>query len=477
MSKKHIVILLSIVLFACFIGYRSCQLSDYREVQVESGLKVLFLEDDSLPFIQFGVFFPKAGSDYDFEGKNGLAQLTAYLLDQGAGGLSSETLQEELNQLGTELTIGVGRQTAHFSISGLSWHQKKLYDLFTKILTSPHFESSEMEILRRQFIDRRIKSLDQADFVADLLLRKMLFQGSVGESSNGNLMSLSKVNLEDIKIFYKKHYVGGNPIFVIVGDFDKNFKKEFSDFVNENFSYHEQSIDSVSIHDLQSQITLVTNDNLVQAEIRLAYSLFPFPVQNPRQFLIFQLANSILGSGEMTSRLFDGLREKRGLTYGVYSSVNLGKLYGFFDISGATKTASVRELLEQTLLILEKFKQEGVSLKELNMAKETVKIRHLRRIETPEYRLYRQVYYNYYLDLDSGFLDHYLKTIDDISLEEVNLGIKEFILSKPLQVVIYGHSYIQTQLEELKNFSKIRTVSFKDYFKEELDLRSLLQSK
>ena len=161
--------------------------------------------------------------------------------------------------------------------------------------------------------------------------------------------------------------------------------------------------------------------------------------------------------------------EKRGLTYGVYSSVNLGKLYGFFDISGATKTSSVKEFLDQTRLVLNKFKKEGAGLKELNTAKQTVKIRHLRRIETPEDRLYYEVHYKYYLGLKHDFLDHYLQIIDDISLEEVNLGLKEFVLSKPLQIIIYGHPSIQSQLEEIENFP-LKVQTFKDYFKEELAL-------
>ena len=479
MNKKHVVFLfLSGIMLFGLVNYGNCQFSDYKEIQVRSGLKVLFLKDSSLPFIQLSVLFPKAGADYDFEGKSGTALLTAYLLDQGAGGLKSEALQEELNQLGTGLTVDMGRQNVGFFISGLSWHRDKLYDLFKKILTEPHFESYELEILRKQLMDRRIKSLDKADFVADALLRNILFQGSVAESLPGNLTSLSQVNLEDVKLFYKQNYLEGNPVFMVVGDFDSAFERKVTAFVNKSFSYHEKNQKNVFVPDLADQIKLVTNDNLVQAEIRLAYHLFPFPIKKPRQFLIFKLANSVLGSGGMSDRLFYELREKRGLTYGAYSSINFGKLYGFFDIYGATKTSSVKEFLKQTALILEKFKQEGVSLEELNTAKQTVKIRHLKQIETPENRLYSLAYYKYYLGLDSSFLNDYLETVDSISLEEVNNGIKKFILSKPLQVVIYGHSSIQSQLKELKGFSKIEITPFKEYFREELDFgQALLQSK
>ena len=110
-----------------------------------------------MPSIQYRVLFPKAGPDYDFEGKSGLSYLTAYLSEQGAGGLNSEALQEELNQLGTALEISVNRQTVSISLSGLSWHGEKLWNLFGKVLTEPHFQDEEMEILRKQILEARLK--------------------------------------------------------------------------------------------------------------------------------------------------------------------------------------------------------------------------------------------------------------------------------------------------------------------------------
>ncbi|MCY4322032.1 MAG: pitrilysin family protein [Bdellovibrionaceae bacterium] len=477
MKRKYIVLFLMTVLFMTLNSCNSWRSSNYKEIKVKSGSKILFFKDDSLPYIQFSIMFPKAGSDYDLKDKSGLAQLTAYLLDQGAGGLSSEKLQEELNKLGTEFSVEVGRQMAYFSIKGLSWHQEKLYNLFKKIISRPNFESSEMEILRKQFIERRANNLDESDFVANTILRNTLFKGPSAKSSIGNLLSLSKIKLEDIKNFYKKHYIKGNPILMIIGNFDKNIKKSAVSFMNKNFSHEDEDSHSITLPDLKAQIKLVTNEDLVQAEVRLAYKLFPFPTKNPRQFLIFRLANTILGSGSMTSRLFDELREKRGLTYSAHSSVNMGKLYGFFDISGGTKTSSVKEFLKQSLIILNKLKKEGVTPKELNTAKQLTKIYFLVRTETPADKLYQTVYYNYYLGLDSNFLDNYTKTIDDISLEEVNKGIKEFILLNPLQIIIYGHPSIKSQLKDMKNFT-LSTVSFKDYFKKELDLiPALSQSK
>ena len=443
-------------------------------VKSDSGLKLLFFKDPSLPYIKYSVLFPQAGADYDPEGKSGLASLTAYLLDQGAGSRSSLELQKELNQLGTELEVEVGRQFVRLSLSGLSWHKEKLLDLFKDILIAPRFEAEELAILKKQMINKRIKSLDRPSSVANHILRRQLFSGTLGESVNGNLLSLSEIHLEDIKNFYQRKYKKSQSVFMLVGDFNKELKQEMLDFVNKNFISSQNTPLDIPVTKNRPQITLISNSSLVQAELRLAYHLFPFPTQNPREFLAMKLANAVLGGGSMVSRLFFELREKQGLTYGSYTSLNLGKLYGFFDFYGATKTETLKVFLEQTLLQLKKIQEEGLTQEELETAKQILKISYLKNIETPESQLNTIAYYDHYLGVEAHFMKNYIKLLSDLSLEEVNASLKKFIFMDSLQVLIYGHPSIESQLKAMDKPWPVRVIPFKDYFKEELKLKPVL---
>ena len=473
--KRYVFFLLGVgIMLGTFYFFKSSQKLEL--VKSESGLKLLFLKDSSLPYIKYSVLFPTAGADYDPEGKSGLASLTAYLLDQGAGNKSSAELQKELNQLGTELNVEVGRQFVRISLSGLSWHKEKLLELFKDILVAPLFKEEELAILKKQMINKRIKSLDRPSSVANQILRKQLFPGSLGESVNGNLLSLSEIHLEDIKNFYETRYKKSQAIFTIAGDFKRELKQNLKDFVNKSFtSSHIARWDQSEnlLPDLLQtkktpQIILVSNPDLVQAELRLAYHLFPFPTQNPREFLAMKLANTVLGGGSMISRLFFELREKRGLTYSSHTSLNLGKLYGFFDFYGATKTETLKLFLEQALLQLEKIQGEGITPEELKTAKQILKISYLKNIETPESQLNRRVYYEHYLGLRPDFLKNYTRLLLDLSLEEVNESIKKIIFTNSLQVVIYGHPSIESQLKAMDKPWPLKVIPFKEYFKEEL---------
>ena len=493
MKQKLIGFIFTIVLVISGVVILNIENYDYKSHQTKSSLKVFSIKDESLPFIRYDMYLPTAGPDYSFEGKSGLAALTAFLLDQGAGGLSSEQVQEELNQLGTELDISLGRQTLQISLSGLSWHKEKLFDLFKKIVTSPHLKEKELEILKEQFLTKRIRSLDRPSFVAGDFMKRTLFKGMVGESSNGNLISLSKINLEDIKSFYKSQYKEGNPLFSLTGNFDSSFEKEFYNFVNESFSYQEkEAIKKPELASNKSQFQFLTREGLVQAEVRLSYFLFSFPKEDFKSVLSLRLANFILGGG-MSSRLYEELREKRGLTYSVYSSASLGLAYGLFTVSGSTKNSSVREFIEQTLLNLEKIKQEGVSQEELDQAKNQLRVNHLKNIESPEDNLYQIIYYTEYLGLNPKTLKQYLEILDSISLEEVNAIFDKFILSHQsdrlkdmanpkenndkahLQVLVYGDPSIQFQLEGIEGLPPLETLSFEEDFKEELNFKKELE--
>ena len=477
--KKYAIIVFSLLgVFVVFSGVHSFNSSQKLQIiKTDSDLKLLFFKDSSLPYIEYSVLFSGAGADYDPIGKSGLAGLTAYLLDQGAGGMSSAVLQKELNQLGTELNVEVGRQFVSLSLSGLSWHKEKLLNLFEKILSDPHFSAEELAILKKRMINRRIKSLDRPASVANAIVRKQLFKGSLGESINGTLLSLPEINLEDIKKFYQEKYKAGSPIFMIAGDFDRDLKQKITSFVNQNFSNTENN-EALSIPVIKepAEILLISNEELVQAEMRLAYSLFPFPTQNPREALAMKLANSILGGGSMVSRLFLELREKKGLTYGSYTSINLGKFYGFFDFYGATKTETLNTFLEQTLLELRKIKEQGLNEEELETAKQILKISYLKNIETIENQLNSIAYYNHYLGVEPDFLENYVAILEDLSLDEVNQSLEKFISMDSIQILIYGHPSIQSQLEAMDIPWPIQVISFKDYFKEELELKpSLIQ--
>ena len=442
-----------------------------EEASTASGLKAAFFQDDRLPYISFTLWFPRAGADYDPPERSGLASLTAELLSQGAGGLSSEEIQEKLNYYGTALYTGARRQWTEISLSGLSWHARELWELFAKIASAPLLDSKELELLRKNYLESRLHNLDEPEFAAWEAWRRGAFSGHgpAGEPLEGTAASLKKISLEEARRFYSMRYKNGAPYLVVTGQLDKDLKRRALAFLEANFKGPAKKRPEPLAVQSAPSLSLLSKAGQVQAQIIMGYPLFPFPSENPEDFAALSLANAILGGGlSFEARLMKKLREEMGLTYGVYSSLSLGAAYGIFTISGATKTETAGAFLKAALEILKEYRENGASPRELKTAKTYLKSRHLKRTETPEGRADQYLHYVYYLGAPPSFLENYIKTVESVSLERLNRAIKRLVQPEKLQTLVYGSPSVRPQLKALQKegFPEARERAFSDYFSE-----------
>ncbi len=454
-------------------------LKGLEEISTASGLKAVFAHDKRLPYISFSLYFPRAGADYDFPDRSGLAFLTAELLAQGAGRLSSEEIQEQLNYYGTALGTYPQRQWTEISLSGLSWHAEELWDLFEKIISQPNMDAGELELLRANALKDRLHSLDDPDFAAWEAWRRRVFNGygSAAEPLEGTSASLKNISMEDIRRFHNDRYNNGAPVLAVAGQFDKSLKRRALSFLEEGFKGPNAKKPAPLALNPEPAFVFLSKADQVQSQVIAGWPLFPFPSENPEELQAMNLANVILGGGElMETRLMKKLREEMGLTYGVYSSLSLGPAYGMFTASGATKASSTGAFLEAALKVLMEYREKGASPRELAMAKASLKSRYLKQTETPEGRLEKFIRYAHYLGAEPSFLENYIKTLESVSLEDINRAVKKIIrLKSPLkeagglQILIYGNPKVKPQLEAVQKklgLPEVRETGFKEYFSE-----------
>lgn len=427
----------------------------------------LFFKDDKLPYISYELLFLKGGAD--FSPKSGIAALTGDLLDQGAGGLSSEEIQNELNSYGVDLSLGLGRQSCALSLSGLSQHKENLWELFKKIIAEPHLDSKEMEVLKKQYAVNRLEKFNSPSSIAMEVWRKGIFPNHpFGKPRGGTLSSLKEISLEDIKKFHQGQYKESAPVFIVVGQYDEALKKNILSFLKKQFNSEKPvTPPKPFVTEKSGQTILITREDLVQSELVAGYALPPYPSSHPEKILALNLANNIFGGPLLNSRLMLYLREKMGLAYSVSSSFAFNRKYGLFILDGATKTDSTGQFLKETLILLESFKEKGITEKELSESKSSLKGQFLRQMETTENRANMFVHYHFQLGLKKGYLNDYLDLIDSISLDQTKQAVKDHLFPERLHIVIYGHPSVTKQLEGL-NISSPQVTPFKEYFAEEL---------
>ena len=428
---------------------------------------VLFFKDDNLPYISYELLLLKGGAD--FSSKPGIAALTGDLLDQGAGGLSSEEIQNELNSYGVGLSLGLGRQSCALSLSGLSQHKEQLWELFKKIIAEPHLDSNELDVLKKQYAINRLEKFNSPSSIAMEVWRKGIFPNHpFGKSRGGTLPSLKEISLEDIKKFHQEKHKESAPVFTVVGQYDETLQKNILSFLKKQFNSEKPVTPPKPLSVEKSGRTmLITREDLVQSELVAGYALPPYPSSHPEKILALSLANNIFGGPLLNSQLMLYLREKMGLAYSVSSSFAFNRKYGLFILDGATKTKSTGQFLTEALLLLKSFKEKGITEKELSESKSSLKGQFLRQMETMENRANMFIHYHFQLGLKKNYLNNYLTLIDSISLEEANQAVKEFVFPDRLHIVIYGHPSVAKQLEGL-NIPSPQVTPFEEYFSKEL---------
>lgn len=438
---------------------------------------VLFFKDEKLPYISYELLFLRGGAD--FSPKPGIAAVTGDLLDQGAGGLSSEKLHNKLNSYGVDLSLGLGRQSCSLSLSGLSQHKTPLWELFKKIIAEPHFDLKEFKVLKKQYATARLEKFNSPSSIAMEIWRKGVFPNHpFGEPGSGTLLSLKEISLEEIKTFHRKKYKESTPVFTVVGQYDEKLKKNILSFLEKHFgsAATPPSTDTPTPITTSGKTVLITRPDLVQSELIAGYMLPPYPSSRPKQMMALKLANNILGGPLLNSRLMLQLREKMGLAYSVNSSFTFNRKYGLLILNGATKTKSTGKFLKETLALLKTFKEKGLSETELADSKSFLKGWFLKQMETVENRAGMFVHCHFQLGLKKNYLNNYLTLIDSISLKDTNQVIKEHLFPDKLHIVIYGHPSVAEQLEKL-NIPSLQerwkcppdtSTPFKQYFAEEL---------
>ena len=449
------------VVFGFWMMFSKDSVLNY-ELERAGGADVLFFADPQLPYITYSLLFLEGGAD--FGSKAGVSALTGALLDQGAGGLESEEIQSQLNFYGTDLKFSLGRQGASLSLSGLSRHRTELWQLLKKIISDPHFDSKEFAVLKKQYRESRLEDFSNPSFVAEEVWRRETLSGPFGAPRDGTLSSLKSISLEDIKNFYREKYQSASPVMTVVGHYDEELKKDILSFFEGEFpSTGKRHKPAPELMGNSSAETLfVTRKDLVQSEMILGHPLVPYPASEPQKAIALSLAGNILGGG-LGSRLMLNLRERLGLTYSVSSSFSFNEKYGLFVVEGATQTESTALFLEKALELLKAFWKDGVTEQELSSAKNHLKGRFLRNMETVENRADLFVYYHFQLGLKRNYMDTYISQMDSVSLNDVNRVIREFIRPDQLKTVIYGHP---SAFDGKTPVSK--QVSFEEYFAKEL---------
>jgi zinc protease len=339
--------------------------ADVKSVDMGKGVQVWFQEDHTLPIISMTVALP-AGSGYDPADKAGLASFAAALLDEGAGPYSSQAYQAALSDRGIRLAAQADRDWTTITLVTLKENAKDAFALLGVALSKPHFDNAAIARVRSQILGSLQFGQESPSTMAARAFFMRFFSGHpYGHPTDGYTQSIGAITRNDIATFARTHWVRGGMHVAVSGDVDTATLKTLL-----GSAFHALPVKAPpaipAAHHMGAPGTQVLPMPVPQPNIVFG---LPSLSRKDKDFIPLYVANYILGGGGFSSRLTTEVREKRGLTYDISTSVATLSHAGYFAGTVATKAGSVPETVKVIRDTIANFGANGATQKELDDAK------------------------------------------------------------------------------------------------------------
>jgi zinc protease len=423
-----------------------------KEITTASGLKVWLVEDHSLPVISLKFLFKDAGTILDPEDKQGLVRLLSNTMDEGAGELDSQAFQKALSDHSITLAFNASRDGFGGEIKTLSRHKDKAFELLGLAINKPRFDAEPVERMRDANLTRLRSSMTKPEWINARLLNDRAYEGHpYAKNSGGTLTSLRNITADDLRNFYKTNLTQDRLIIAVTGDINEG---EVSKKIDAVFAQLPKSNKTDITPDTQirngGKIYLYERD-IPQTIIEVA--LPSFGRDDPDYFSLLVL-NHLYGGSGFGSRLMEEAREKRGLTYGIYSSFATYRHANSFSVSTSTKNESVSEMMDIIRGTMTKAQNELFTATELEDAKSYIigsmplALSSTNAISSMMLGLQEN-------DLPVDYLDTYADKIRAVTAEDLQRVAKKVLTPDNMMVVMVGKPQNLDNVERIEKLPNV----------------------
>jgi zinc protease len=340
---------------------------EVQRVVSPGGIEAWLVEDRSNPIISVEFLFKGAGGVTDPKDKEGLAYLVSTLLNEGAGPYDSQTFQGQLNDQSIGLGYSSGRDSFGGSLSTLSRYQDKAFELLRLSLLEPRFDAEAVARMRREIIVGLAHEENNPNSIAGRNLRRLLYgDHPYGRPSKGTAESLTGLSLEDLQGFVRSHLTRERLFIGVSGDIDADSLGKRLDQVFGGLPAKGDLPEIAPAQVATQGGTLVIAREQPQSIVVMAQ---PGLMRDDPDYYTASIANYVLGGSTFSSWLYEEVREKRGLAYGVASYLAPSDYAALVMGRVATQNARVKESIALIKQQWARMAEEGPTAEELADAK------------------------------------------------------------------------------------------------------------
>ncbi len=424
-----------------------------NDVTLPNGLRVMLIEHHEQPTVSYRVVV-RAGRIDGPLGKEGLADLTARLLQEGTLSMTSDQIADKIAEIGGELSISSQSNYTTIGLNILSEHSRAGFDILADVILNPVFPPQGINRVKKEMLNTVNMDFTDKDKIASNHGQLLLFgsEHPLGRANTKN--SLEGISPKDIRDFYQRYYCPNNSMLLVIGDFSK---EQMLAQITEKFGSWKQAEPRQRVQPKpdftkKGKFRVVDKPDMTQAVIYL--NQWAISSKSP-DYYEYLLINYVLGGSDFSSRLMSAVRAKGGKTYAIGSRYDMNFDYGILSITTSTRNQEMLNTYQLIQTELKKLIDKGITEDELVKAKAYISGAIPLQLETPASiadKILKAIMRGFTIDDLSKEVINY----NSITVDDVNRVIKEYIKPENMNIVIVGDAgKIEKQLTQVGTYEKI----------------------
>ena len=338
-----------------------------QEVTSPGGIKAWLVEEHAIPLMAMNYSF-KGGTEFDPPGKEGVSNFLTGMMDEGAGDLLSAEFQKKRDALAFRMSFDAGSDFFEGGFQTLTRNRDASADLVKLAITSPRFDAEPLDRVRQQFlVNVKDKEQDPQSLGWQAWMQEILPGDPYSRPDDGTEATINGITADDLKAAHRRIFTRDGLQVAVVGDITA---QELGALLDKLFgglpaASPEQARLPEPKPAMGPKLKIIDRD---MPQSVIAFGTEGIKRDDPDFIPAFVMAE-ILGSGGLSSRLSEEIREKRGLTYGVGFGLNPMGRIGLYTGSLQTKNESAGEALDAAREVIKKYADEGPTQQDLDEAK------------------------------------------------------------------------------------------------------------
>jgi predicted Zn-dependent peptidase len=403
-----------------------------RRTVLPNGLIVLTERMEHVRSVAMGAWI-KSGSRCEAPEINGISHFVEHMVFKGTRSRSSLQIAREMDSIGGNLDAFTGKETICFNVKSLADHVPIALDVLADLVLNPTFASTEIERERGVILEEIKIDEDNPDvLVHELFTQNFWKDHPLGKPILGTTQTVGRLDQQKLFDYHTSRFRGGNMIFSAAGDLEHD---QFVDAIAQKFTPLLPGEPAFESQTPQASARILLQNKKALEQVQLCLGVPAPPITDDNRFATLIL-NTVLGGG-MSSRLFQTIREERGLAYAIYSDLSPYSDTGSLCVYAGTSAGKALEVVELVMAEFHNLKENPLPEEELRRGKDQLKGNILMGLESSNSRMAnlarQEMYFHQFFTAEEV-----IARIETVTAEQIQTMAKRLFVPDRIAITLLG---------------------------------------